>query len=66
MAASHGGVYAAYLAAVSKVRGVILNDAGLGLDRAGIGGLDLAQKLLICYNSLKEIVALWESYLGCP
>ena len=45
VAASHGGVYAAYLAAVSKVRGVILNDAGLGLDRAGIGGLDLAQKI---------------------
>lgn len=45
VAASHGGIYAAYLAAVSKVRGVILNDAGLGLDRAGIGGLDLAQKI---------------------
>lgn len=39
VAGSHGGVYAAYLAALGKLRGVILNDAGVGKDRAGIGGL---------------------------
>lgn len=39
VAASHGGVYAAYLAALGKLRGVILNDAGGGRDNAGIGGL---------------------------
>ena len=38
-AASHGGLYAAYLAAKLKLRGVILNDAGVGLDEAGIACL---------------------------
>lgn len=36
---SHCGVYAAYLAAKAGVRAVILNDAGVGRDRAGIAGL---------------------------
>jgi hypothetical protein len=40
IAASHGGVYAAYLAAKAGVKGVILCDAGVGRERAGIGGLD--------------------------
>jgi hypothetical protein len=39
VAASHGGVYAAYLAAKLRLRAVILNDAGVGLDQAGVGGL---------------------------
>jgi hypothetical protein len=39
IAASHGGLYAAYLAARGGLRGVILNDAGLGKDQAGIAGL---------------------------
>lgn len=39
VAGSHGGVYAAYLAALGRLRGVILNDAGVGMDDAGIGGL---------------------------
>jgi hypothetical protein len=38
--ASHGGVYAAYLAAKLRVAAAIFNDAGVGKDRAGIGGLD--------------------------
>ncbi len=42
---SHGGVYAAYLAAKARVAGVLLNDAGLGLDAAGIAGLDYLQPL---------------------
>ncbi len=36
---SHGGVYAGYMAAKAGVRGVILSDAGVGLDQAGIGAL---------------------------
>lgn len=39
VAGSHGGVYAAYLAALGRLRGVILNDAGGGRENAGIGGL---------------------------
>jgi hypothetical protein len=38
-AASHGAVYAAYLAAKGGVRAVILNDAGVGKGEAGISGL---------------------------
>ena len=37
---SHGGVYAAYLAAKLDVRAAIFNDAGVGRERAGIAGLD--------------------------
>src|SRR5205085_10038068 len=43
--ASHGGVYAAYLAAKLGVAGAIFNDAGVGRDCAGIGGLDYLQEL---------------------
>lgn len=42
VAASHGGVYAGYLAAKGHARGVILNDAGGGRDGAGYGALDWA------------------------
>jgi len=45
VAASHGGVYPGYLTAAGRCRGVILNDAGLGLDRAGIGSLAYLQAL---------------------
>jgi hypothetical protein len=38
--ASHGGIYAAYLAAKLHAIAAIFNDAGVGRDRAGIGGLD--------------------------
>jgi hypothetical protein len=40
VAASHGAVYAAYLAAKAGARAVILNDASVGRDQAGISGLD--------------------------
>ncbi len=43
--ASHGGVYAAYLAAKLHVAAAIFNDAGVGRDRAGIGGLAWLQDL---------------------
>ena len=39
VAGSHGGVIAAYLAARAGARAVILNDAGVGKDSAGIAGL---------------------------
>ncbi len=39
VAGSHGGVIAAYLGAKSGAHALILNDAGLGKDRAGIAGL---------------------------
>jgi hypothetical protein len=39
IAASHGGVYAAYLAAKAGLKAVILSDGGIGRERAGIGGL---------------------------
>jgi hypothetical protein len=37
---SHGGIYAAYLCARAGVAAVLLNDAGMGLGRAGIAGID--------------------------
>ena len=40
---SHGGRYAGYLIARERVRAIVLNDAGVGLDHAGIGTLALAQ-----------------------
>jgi hypothetical protein len=39
VAGSHGGIIAAYLGASAGAHALILNDAGLGLDRAGIAGL---------------------------
>jgi uncharacterized protein YunC (DUF1805 family) len=44
---SHGGVYAAYLAAKLGVAAAIFNDAGVGRDRAGIAGLDYLATLAI-------------------
>ena len=43
--ASHGGVYAAYLAAKLGAAAAIFNDAGVGREHAGIGGLDYLQQL---------------------
>lgn len=42
---SHGGVYAAYVAAKLGVAAAIFNDAGVGRDAAGISGLDYLGKL---------------------
>jgi hypothetical protein len=36
---SHGGIFAAYLAAKLRARAAIFNDAGVGRDNAGIAGL---------------------------
>jgi hypothetical protein len=42
---SHGAVYAAHLSAKAGARAAIHHDAGVGLDRAGIGGLAYAETL---------------------
>ncbi len=54
---SHGGRYPGYLAAKAGVRGVILNDAGIGLEEAGIGCLPYLEAL--------GIAAATVSYLSC-
>jgi hypothetical protein len=36
---SHGGLYAAWLAASAGVRAIVLNDAGIGRHSAGIAGV---------------------------
>ncbi len=45
LAPSHAGRYAAWFAAKSGVSAVILSDAGIGLNRAGVAGLDLLATL---------------------
>lgn len=42
---SHGAVYAVYLSARAGVRAAIHNDAGIGRDDAGVGGLAWAEEL---------------------
>jgi uncharacterized protein YunC (DUF1805 family) len=44
---SHGGAYAGHLAVRAGVRAVVLNDAGVGLDAAGIGALEHCQALAV-------------------
>ncbi|MEO1103531.1 MAG: hypothetical protein AAFW98_07340 [Pseudomonadota bacterium] len=41
---SHGGTYVGLVAAAAGVRAIILNDAGMGLDNAGIAGLDVCAR----------------------
>jgi hypothetical protein len=45
LCASHGGLYAGYYAAKMAVGAVILNDAGIGRDCAGIAGIKLLDDL---------------------
>lgn len=45
IASSHGGIYAAYKAAASGARAVILNDAGVGREEAGIACLDYCEQI---------------------
>jgi len=42
---SHGGTYAAYYAAAKGVAAVVLNDAGIGREMAGVAGLRLLDQL---------------------
>ncbi|HEY1794507.1 MAG TPA: hypothetical protein VGG57_00170 [Stellaceae bacterium] len=55
--ASHGGIYAAYLAAKLHAAAAIFNDAGIGRDRAGIGGLDYLQELGIAAAAVGHMTA---------
>ena len=57
IAASHGGVYPAYLAALAHLRGVVLHDAGLGLDRAGIASLDYLDRLGMAAATVSHLSA---------
>jgi hypothetical protein len=57
IAASHGGIYPAYLAASARLRGVILHDAGLGLDRAGIAGLDYLDRVGMAAAAISHLSA---------
>jgi hypothetical protein len=43
--ASHGGVYAAYLAVKLQAAAAIFNNAGVGRDLAGVAGLEYLQEL---------------------
>ncbi len=45
--ASHGGIYAGYYAAKCGSGGIILNDAGIGREQAGIAGIGLLDELSI-------------------
>ena len=54
---SHGGVYPGYLSAKAGARAVILNDASIGKDQAGIGSLNYLEGL--------GIAAATVSYLSC-
>ncbi|MGI9525367.1 MAG: hypothetical protein ACR2PG_27365 [Hyphomicrobiaceae bacterium] len=45
--ASHGGIYAGYYAAKMGVGAVILNDAGIGREAAGLAGVKLLDQLRV-------------------
>ena len=45
LAASHGGIFAAYLAAKAGLKAVVLCDAGVGRERAGIAGLEYLDRI---------------------
>ncbi|MCY4230751.1 MAG: hypothetical protein OXF26_07725 [Alphaproteobacteria bacterium] len=45
LAGSHGGAYCAGVAAQAGLGAVLLNDAGFGLDRAGVGALALLDRI---------------------
>ena len=54
---SHGGVYAGYLAARARACAVILNDAGIGRDDAGIGCLDYCDALAMAAATVSHLSA---------
>ncbi len=55
--ASHGGIYAAYLAGKLHAAAAIFNDAGVGRDRAGIGGLDYLEEFGIAAATVGHATA---------
>jgi len=58
VAASHGGRYAAVLAARFGVRAVVFSDAGFGLEEAGVAGLDLLDELGVPAAAISHETAL--------
>src|SRR3954471_17387577 len=54
---SHGGVYAAYVAAKLGVAAAIFNDAGIGREEAGIAGLDYLAQLGIPGAAVSHMTA---------
>ena len=54
---SHAGIYAAYYAASKGISAVILNDAGIGRERAGIAGLTLLEKLGVAGAAISHLSA---------
>ena len=58
IAGSHGCVYAGFEAARAGVRGVILHDAGVGLDDAGIGSLSYLEDLGIAAATIDASTAI--------
>ena len=53
--ASHGGIYATYLAVREEVRGVILNDAGFAKNNSGVAGGNYCQELGIPYAAIDTL-----------
>ena len=60
VAGSHGGLISAYLAAAAGVHAVILSDAGVGLDKAGIAGLGLLDGIAMAAAT----VDAWSARIG--
>lgn len=60
IAASHGGLYPAYLAAKIGLRGVIVSDAGGGLEGSGIAGLAYLDR----FNLPAAAVAITSARIG--
>ena len=52
---SHGGLYPGILAAKARVRAVILNDAGVGKDEAGIASLHLLERFGIAAAAVSHM-----------
>ncbi len=57
---SHGGNYAAYLVAAGGARATILFDAGVGLERAGLGCLDYCAAI----GMAAATVDVWTARIG--
>ena len=54
---SHAGIYAAYYAAYKGLAAVILNDAGIGRERAGVAGLAFLEKLGVSGAAISHLSA---------
>ena len=54
---SHAGIYAATYAASKGIAAIILNDAGIGRERAGVAGLMLLEKLGVPAAAISHLSA---------